>query len=226
MQRKFLTHWFLSISCTTAFVVGLLSQPTLATDIPSTEITSASNQLKNVDLNQEQATLNPEFSNATFGSQTPLFSIQTAIELPPLSNPDVFLPTLDLAAETRLVIDLSDRRLYVYNRDRLETSFPVAIGRGGWETPVGNHAVMQMQENPAWQHPFTNQVFPPGEGNPLGARWIGFWTDGTNSIGLHGTPSEDSIGQAASHGCVRMFNQDVIALYERVTIGTPVAVVP
>jgi lipoprotein-anchoring transpeptidase ErfK/SrfK len=226
MQRKFLIDWFGSIGYTTVLVIGILSPSTLASSIPSAEVTSSSTQLNTVDLNQEQAQLNSQFFNAALISQTSLSSAQTAIELPPLSNPDVFLPTLDLAAETRLVIDLSDRRLYVYTHDQLDTSFPIAIGRDGWETPIGNHFVMQMQENPAWQHPFTNQVFPPGEGNPLGARWIGFWTDGINSIGLHGTPSEYSIGQAASHGCVRMFNQDVIALYERVTIGTPVVVVP
>ncbi|NJN87062.1 MAG: L,D-transpeptidase [Leptolyngbyaceae cyanobacterium SL_7_1] len=150
----------------------------------------------------------------------------TSIELPPLRDLEAFLPAPDLTVEIHLVIDLSDRRLYVYNQDQLDTSFPIAIGREGWETPIGTHRVMQMQQDPAWQHPFTNQIVPPGEGNPLGSRWIGFWTDGTNAIGLHGTPTEDSIGQAASHGCVRMFNHDVIALYDRVTIGTPVVVVP
>jgi lipoprotein-anchoring transpeptidase ErfK/SrfK len=57
-------------------------------------------------------------------------------------------------------------------------------------------------------------------------RWIGFWTDGTDHIGFHGTPTLSSIGKAASHGCVRMRNEDVVALFEQVQMGTPVVVEP
>ena len=60
----------------------------------------------------------------------------------------------------------------------------------------------------------------------MGERWIGFWTDGTNYIGFHGTPNEETVGQAASHGCVRMLNRDVLALFEKVGIGTIVVVEP
>ncbi|WP_448572469.1 L,D-transpeptidase, partial [Trichothermofontia sp.] len=67
-------------------------------------------------------------------------------------------------------------------------------------------------------------VIPPGPDNPLGPRWIGFWTDGKNFIGFHGTPNESLIGQAVSHGCVRMRNQDIQALYAQVEMGTPVVV--
>jgi hypothetical protein len=67
---------------------------------------------------------------------------------------------------------------------------------------------------------------PPGPENPLGARWIGFWTDGNNAIGFHGTPHEHLIGQAVSHGCVRMRNTDVIELYERIRVGAQVIVQP
>lgn len=65
---------------------------------------------------------------------------------------------------------------------------------------------------------------PPGPDNPLGERWIAFWTDGTNVIGFHGTPNRDSVGRAASHGCVRMYNEDVRELYDIVSTGTPVTV--
>jgi L,D-transpeptidase ErfK/SrfK len=102
----------------------------------------------------------------------------------------------------------------------------VAVGRTGWETPTGRFSIFEMQQNPAWQHPFTGEVVPPGGNNPLGQRWLGFWSDGTNSIGFHGTPQESSIGQAISHGCVRLRNQDVVELYEKVALGTPVYVVP
>ncbi|WP_375341390.1 L,D-transpeptidase [Lyngbya sp. CCY1209] len=131
-----------------------------------------------------------------------------------------------LSATVELVIRLGERRVYVYQSDRLLASYPIAIGRSGWETPVGRHKVIQLVRNPTWQHPFTGDLIPPGPDNPLGSRWIGFWTDGTNSIGFHGTPDEDTVGRAASHGCVRMLNRDVLALFEKVAIGTPVTVEP
>ena len=125
-----------------------------------------------------------------------------------------------------LVIKLSDRRVYMYQNDQLKTSYPIAIGREGWETPTGTYKVIQKIPNPSWKHPFTGEIIPPGPENPLGERWIGFWTDGTNYIGFHGTPNEETVGQAVSHGCVRMLNQDVLALFEKVAIGTAVIVEP
>lgn len=126
--------------------------------------------------------------------------------------------------ETRLVLKLRKRRVYVYQGKQLKTSFPVAVGKKGWETPTGSFKVLQMIPNPVWQHPWNGKVFPPGPKSPLGERWIGFWTDGKNFIGFHGTPGENLIGQAVSHGCVRMRNKDVKALFELVQMGTPVIV--
>ena len=127
---------------------------------------------------------------------------------------------------TQLVLKLSDRRVYVYRGNELATSYPVAIGKAGWETPVGSYKVIEMQRDPIWQHPWTGKLIPPGAENPLGARWIGFWTDGKNFIGFHGTPQEKLIGKAVSHGCVRMRNQDILALYAQVEVGTAVIVEP
>jgi L,D-transpeptidase ErfK/SrfK len=142
-------------------------------------------------------------------------------ELPPIQ------PTLPEAApETRLVVRLGERRLYVYQDDTLQASYPVAIGRPGWETPIGSFEVMGMVENPGWTHPLTGQIMPPGPSNPLGERWIAFWTDGENLVGFHGTPDRNSVGRAASHGCIRMLNEDVRSLYGIVEIGTTVVVQP
>jgi L,D-transpeptidase ErfK/SrfK len=143
--------------------------------------------------------------------------------LPSLGGEDLFLPSPE--ASLYLKIDLSDRRVYVMRGNQVKASFPIAIGRQGWETPTGEFQIIQMQRNPSWQHPFTGEVVPPGRDNPLGVRWIGFWTDGRNYIGFHGTPNENSVGRAASHGCVRMFNRDVVKLFDMVSLGTPVIVV-
>ncbi|BAZ82104.1 L,D-transpeptidase [Sphaerospermopsis kisseleviana CS-549] len=127
-----------------------------------------------------------------------------------------------------LLLVLKERRLYVYRGDILQASYPVAIGQPQWETPVGKFKVLNMIENPAWENPFVEnkQIIPPGSQNPLGERWIGFWSDGKDEIGFHGTYQRDSIGKAVSHGCVRLYNEDVLKLYEIVKVGTPVIVVP
>ncbi len=128
--------------------------------------------------------------------------------------------------ETRLLLNLKKRRVFVYQGQKIIASYPVAIGRRGWETPTGQFRVIQMVREPVWEHPFSGQLVPSGKNNPLGARWIGFWTDGKNFIGFHGTPQENLIGQAVSHGCVRMRDQDIKALFEKVQIGTSVIVIP
>lgn len=142
-----------------------------------------------------------------------------------IDDPSLFLPPASPRVSL-LVLKLSERRLYAYEGDREIASYPVAVGRHEWETPTGQFTVFQRIQQPAWEHPLTGEVVPPGPDNPLGDRWIGFWTDGTNSIGFHGTPDEHLIGQAVSHGCVRMRNADVIELYEKVRLGTRVLVQP
>lgn len=145
-------------------------------------------------------------------------------ELPPLQEPEIYLVTPEEINPLQIILSLQHKIVKVYQGEKLVTSYPVAIGRRGWETPQGEFKVIQMQEYPAWQHPFNGNVVPPGPNNPLGARWIGFWTDGNNYIGFHGTPEEELIGRAVSHGCVRMKNKDVKELYKLVSLGTPVTV--
>jgi len=130
------------------------------------------------------------------------------------------------ATEVRLVLRRGERQLVVYRGETEAARYPVAVGKRGWETPLGRFAVQRLEKNPAWQSPWTNHVVPPGPHNPLGSRWIGFWSDGRNAIGFHGTPDRASVGQAASHGCVRMFEPDIQTLFEMVQMGTPVEVVP
>ena len=120
--------------------------------------------------------------------------------------------------------DLNARQLYVYQGNTLANKFPVAVGKTGWETPTGTFEVDYMLEHPGWTNPFTGEQMPPGPENPLGERWISFWTDGRNEIGFHGTPNRDSIGQASSHGCVRLYNEHIRELYELVEPGTLVTV--
>ena len=145
--------------------------------------------------------------------------------IPPLDDPDQFLP-LQRYYQTRLVLRLSERRVYIYQGEQEIASYPVAVGKPGWETPTGTFEIISMIENPSWQNPWTGEVRAPGRNSALGLRWIGFWSNGKDTIGFHGTPTVNSIGSAASHGCVRMRNEDVVALYEKVQLGTVVLVEP
>jgi L,D-transpeptidase catalytic domain len=146
------------------------------------------------------------------------------LDLPPLGTSASYLPELDMTI--RLHLRLGERRVYVYQGDQVVASYAVAIGRSNTPTPLGEYAVFQMIENPVWQSPWTGEVGKPGADSALGLRWIGFVTVAGGVIGFHGTPTLNSIGQAASHGCVRMSNEDVVQLFDQVEIDTPVIVEP
>ncbi|MEB3180695.1 MAG: L,D-transpeptidase [Nostocaceae cyanobacterium] len=124
----------------------------------------------------------------------------------------------------RLVVDLSDRRVYLYDFNQQIGSYPVGVGKKGWETPTGSFKITRLQKNPVWKHPITGAVFKPGEDNPLGDRWIGFWSDGKHDVGFHGTQDTSLVGTPVSHGCLRMQNQDIHRIFDRVRLGTPVIV--
>lgn len=145
------------------------------------------------------------------------------------SYPDLVPPEMVLPEERPLhiTIDLSDRRLTLYQGDTVLRTIPVAVGRSAYPTPTGEFEVRQMIRDPSWMNPFTHEVIEGGSPrNPLGRFWIGFWTDGTNWVGMHGTPNPESVGTAASHGCIRLYNEDIQALFAQVSMGTPVTVVP
>ncbi len=130
------------------------------------------------------------------------------------------------AAATQLVLSLKSRLLEVRVPGELPVMYEVAVGQIDWQTPVGEFKVINKLENPAWQHPITKEVITPGPENPLGTHWVGFWSNGKAQIGFHGTNQEDLIGEAVSHGCVRMRNKDIQMLFQQVDVGTSVKVVP
>lgn len=128
---------------------------------------------------------------------------------------------------TRLVIYLRYRQVVVYNGRIPLKRYAIAVGRQGWETPAGEFKVQQLRQNPTWINPLTGESKPGGHpDNPLGSYWIGFWTDGRNWIGFHGTPEPETVGQATSHGCIRMYNEDIEELFHHIEMGTPVTVIP
>lgn len=168
-----------------------------------------------------------------FGSAAVLFLMQwraggaTSTASSGLLNPAAPGQSLTKAVPgVRLVADLSDRRVYLYHRQSLMASYAIAIGQEGWETPVGLFRITQMRRYPVWKHPLTHAIYPPGPENPLGSRWIEFWANNRLQFGFHGTNEEELIGQAVSHGCLRLRNRDVEQLYDQISVGTPLEVQP
>jgi len=105
-------------------------------------------------------------------------------------------------------------------------SYSIAIGKPGWETPMGTFHITQKVQNPAWRNPITDDVIIPGDPeNPLGNYWIGFWTQGWIWFGFHGTNEPESVGKAVTHGCLRMHSEDIEELFSQVKVGTLVTVV-
>jgi lipoprotein-anchoring transpeptidase ErfK/SrfK len=126
---------------------------------------------------------------------------------------------------TYIVVDRANFQVTLYRNLKEETSYTVAIGAEGYDTPTGLYHIQNKQVDPVWSVPdsdwageLAGQTIPPGPDNPLKARWMGIY----DGAGFHGTSDVGSLGSAASHGCVRMAVEDVIDLYDRVEVGTPV----
>jgi lipoprotein-anchoring transpeptidase ErfK/SrfK len=124
-----------------------------------------------------------------------------------------------------LTLDRSTFTLRLWKHLKLAKSYTVAVGQEGLETPEGLYHIQEKQVNPSWHVPdsawageLAGQVIPPGPEDPIKARWMGIF----EGAGIHGTEEVESLGTAASHGCVRMSIPDVIDLYPQVEVGTPI----
>ncbi len=132
-----------------------------------------------------------------------------------------------------IIIKQSERRLYFTTGSGTAIRYPIAIGRAGkaWH---GETFVQGKFVSPAWSapwvvlrdHPKLSRVIPGGAPrNPMGAAAI---TLNLSEVAIHGTAASmrRSVGTAASYGCIRMYNEDVVDLYHRVEVGTPVVAIP
>ena len=108
----------------------------------------------------------------------------------------------------RIIVDLSDRRLHLLDGNIVVRAFPVGIGTMLTQTPTGEFTIVNKQANP---------------GGPFGAFWLGL---SKPHYGIHGTNNPASIGHLVSHGCIRMYNEDVLELAEIIPIGTRVTIRP
>ncbi len=159
-----------------------------------------------------------------------LQSTDREVKLAPVKTqqPKVSKASLKKKHPTILTVDRITNELRLFKGFKLSKKYKVAVGAQGHETPAGTYTINDKQVNPSWHVPLSDwagslagTVVPPGPSNPIKARWMGFF----DGAGIHGTSDRGSIGSPASHGCVRMLEEDVIDLYDRVPVGTTIHVV-
>jgi lipoprotein-anchoring transpeptidase ErfK/SrfK len=129
---------------------------------------------------------------------------------------------------TVITIDKASFRLRLFKNLRISKRYSVAVGQPAYPTPSGLFSIVSKQVDPVWSVPNSpwagelqgTTVAGGSAANPLKARWMGI----VNGVGIHGTGEDGSIGTRASHGCIRMHVSDVIDLYPRVPVGTPVLI--
>jgi lipoprotein-anchoring transpeptidase ErfK/SrfK len=126
----------------------------------------------------------------------------------------------ELAAETptrRLIVNIPARKVALVEDGRVVKVYPVAVGKKSTPSPIGTFHIASHVTNPSYSH--AGKVIGPGPANPVGTRWMSL---GYKGYGLHGTNHPESIGHAASHGCIRMRNRDVEELFQLVRVGDEV----
>jgi hypothetical protein len=143
-------------------------------------------------------------------------------------KPKVTTGGLSKAYGTIVTIDRGNFKLRLFKNLKLSKTYGVAVGMPAYPTPTGRFTIANKAVNPAWTAPnspwagaYANETVAGGAAdNPLKARWMGI----VNGVGIHGTGAPGSIGSRASHGCIRMTVPDVIDLYPRVPVGSPVLI--
>jgi L,D-transpeptidase ErfK/SrfK len=154
----------------------------------------------------------------------------------------VVLPTMFVlpdAPTEGIVVNLAALRMFHFpppakDGSRVVHTYPIGIGKVGWATPAGTTKVVSKRRNPWWTPPASVRRehaaegdplparVPPGPDNPLGTRAMNL---GWDSYLIHGTNKPAGVGLRASHGCIRMYPEDIEVLFERVAVGTRVTVV-
>lgn len=130
------------------------------------------------------------------------------------------------APDREIVVNIPGLTLYLYERGVVIKEYPISIGTELKPSQLGETTIINKVSDPTYYPPRWWErglsPIPPGPNNPVGTRWLGL---GFPSYGIHGTNNPDSIGTAASSGCIRMRNSDVEELAALVRVGTPVKLV-
>ncbi|MEC7488046.1 MAG: L,D-transpeptidase family protein [Pseudomonadota bacterium] len=152
----------------------------------------------------------------------------------PGANKKIILPTAHIVPNgprEGILINLGDQRLYLFQSDgKTIISAALGIGSAGWDTPKGSTTVVRKEHNPTWyvpksvrdDQPELPAVVKPGPDNPLGSHAIYL---GWPAYLFHGTNKPYGIGRRVSHGCIRLYPEDISRLYQKIELGAKVTVV-
>jgi len=150
----------------------------------------------------------------------------------------IVLPTryvLPLGSREGVIINIAEYRLYYFPKGKNQVyTYPLGIGREGWNSPLGETRITQKTPNPSWYPPESirreheeegdplPRIVPPGPDNPLGPYKMTLALPGYL---IHGSNKLFGIGMRVSHGCFRMLNPNVLELASMVKVGTPVRII-
>ena len=160
----------------------------------------------------------------------------------PGEGTEVVLPTryvLPAVPRRGIVLNIAEYRLYYFPEPKgdepaVVMTYPISIGRMDWETPLGNTTVISKVVNPSWYPPQSvraehaaegrplGRIVPPGPDNPLGDRAMRL---GLPGYLIHGTNRPAGVGMRVTHGCLRMFPEDIHYLFDRIAVNTPVRII-
>jgi L,D-transpeptidase ErfK/SrfK len=160
----------------------------------------------------------------------------------PGENMPILLPTqyvLPDVPHEGIILNIASKRLFYFpvmgaEQDQVVFTYPIGIGRVGWETPLGATAVVSKARHPSWWVPVSVRrehaelgdplpsVVPPGPDNPLGTRVLKL---GMPGYLIHGTNQPYGVGMRVSHGCVRLYPENIEFMYELVEVGEPVMII-
>jgi L,D-transpeptidase ErfK/SrfK len=138
----------------------------------------------------------------------------------------------EIPAYDGIIINLSEMRMYFFSKQSAHVvrTFPIGVGSEGTETPVGTFKIVEKIVKPSWhvpesikkERPELPAVVPPGPNNPLGSHAMRL---SAKSVLIHGTNRPYAVGRKASHGCIRMYPEDIPKLFQAVPNGTKVTIV-
>jgi|CZKY01.1.fsa_nt_gi lipoprotein-anchoring transpeptidase ErfK/SrfK len=150
----------------------------------------------------------------TLAMTTVSAALQTSVPAPPSPTPEFAKTTVRW-----VLVSIPDRKLALFANGKVVRIYRVAVGKTSTPSPVGEFKIANRVTNPTYYH--KGQVIGAGKGNPVGTRWMGLSAKG---YGIHGTNQPNSIGKAASTGCIRMGKQDIEELFAIVDVGDTVQI--
>jgi len=146
-------------------------------------------------------------------------ALQTPAPVPPTPAHKFAKAVLARTTVHWVLVSIPDRKLALFENGRVVRIYRVAVGKTSTPSPAGEFKIVNRVSNPTYYH--KGQVIGAGKGNPVGTRWMGLSAKG---YGIHGTNQPNSIGKAASTGCIRMGKHDLEELFAIVDVGDTVQI--